>query len=138
MSRDTRSKIGRRQFVSTTTAGIVGAGAALGTTTRASASTAESAGRIQGANDRVRVALIGAGRQGTGVMRNHQRLTDVDIVAVCDVFKPNLDKALAFVPKAERVTDFRRILDNKEIDAVILGTPDHWHALQTVMACAAG
>jgi predicted dehydrogenase len=147
MSKNTRSKIGRRQFVSTTTAGIVGAGAALGaaqqsgastTSSSSSVSSASSASRVQGANERVRVALIGAGRQGIGVMRNHQRLNDVDVVAVCDVYKPNLDKASAAAPKAERVTDFRRILDDKSIDAVILGTPDHWHALQTVMACAAG
>jgi predicted dehydrogenase len=142
MSRNTRSKIGRRQFVSTTTAGIVGAGAALGAAqsgaSSTSSSTASSNSRIQGANERVRVALIGAGRQGLGVMRNHMRLPEVDLVAVCDVYKPNLDKASTAAPKAERVTDFRRILDNKEIDAVILGTPDHWHALQTVMACAAG
>jgi predicted dehydrogenase len=139
MSKNTRSKIGRRQFVSTTTAGIVGAGAALGAAqSGASTSSAASSSRVQGANDRVRVALIGAGRQGIGVMRNHQRLTDVDVVAVCDVYKPNLDRASTAAPKAERVTDFRRIIDDKSIDAVILGTPDHWHALQTVMACAAG
>jgi predicted dehydrogenase len=144
MSNKTRSRIGRRQFVSTTTAGIVGAGAALGAaaqsgaTTTSSSSSASSASRVQGANDRVRVALIGAGRQGIGVMRNHQRLNDVEVVAVCDVYKPNLDKASTAAPKAERFTDFRRILDDKSIDAVILGTPDHWHALQTVMACAAG
>jgi predicted dehydrogenase len=143
MSRNTRSKIGRRQFVSTTAAGIVGAGAALGASTQGTQSgttttSSTASSRVQGANDRVRVALIGAGRQGIGVMRNHQRLTDVDVVAVCDVYKPNLDRASTAAPKAERVTDFRRIIDDKSIDAVILGTPDHWHALQTVMACAAG
>jgi predicted dehydrogenase len=94
--------------------------------------------RVQGANDRVGVALIGAGRQGLGVMRGHQRLEDVDIVAVCDVYEPNLAKAVAAAPKAAQLKDFRQILDRKDVQAVIIGTPDHWHALMTVMACQAG
>ena len=100
MSKNTRSKIGRRQFVSSTAAGIVGAGAVLGAQSTSS-STASSSSRVQGANNRVRVALIGAGRQGIGVMRNHMRLDDVDVVAVCDVYKPNLDRALGFAVEGE-------------------------------------
>jgi predicted dehydrogenase len=129
------SKIGRRQFVSAT-AGVVGAGVAL-RGTPASASTA-SGSSIQGANDRVRIALIGAGRQGVFDMRDHMRLENVEIAAVCDVYAPNLAKASEAAPKAARHTDFRRILDDKTIDAVIIGAPDHWHALMTVMACQAG
>lgn len=136
------SKIDRRQFVSTTTAGLVSAGVAgvtLGATpASAAASSAESAARVQGANDRVRIAVIGTGRQGLSVMRGHQKLEDVEIAAVCDVYAPNLEKAAADAPKAARLTDFRKVLDDKTIDAVIIGTPDHWHALMTVMACQAG
>ena len=91
-----------------------------------------------GANDRVRVGVIGTGRQGTGVMRGHQRLTDVDIAAICDVYAPNLAKAAEVAPAAAKHADFRHILDDKTIDAVVIGTPDHWHALMTVLACQAG
>src|SRR5690606_4589479 len=71
------------------------------------------------------------------------RLDDVDIVAVCDVYAPNLDEGTKLVldrrgTAPRQVTDFRQILDDTAIDAVIIGTPDHWHALQTVMACQAG
>lgn len=120
----------RRRFLATGAAGVLGAGVAL-RPSRASA-------RVLGANDRVRIGVIGTGRQGVGVMRGHMALPEVEIAAVCDVYAPNLAHAAAEAPQAAQVTDFRRIIDDKEIDAVIVATPDHWHALQTVMACQAG
>jgi predicted dehydrogenase len=60
------------------------------------------------------------------------------VAALCDVYEPNLAKGAELVSGAERHKDFRRILDRKDIDAVIISTPDHWHALQMVMACQAG
>ena len=57
---------------------------------------------------------------------------------MCDVYGANLARAAALAPKAAQVKDFRAVLDDKDIDAVIIGTPDHWHALMTVMACQAG
>jgi predicted dehydrogenase len=119
----------RRTFLSAGATGVVGAAATL---------SASSSTRVQGANDRVGVGLIGAGRQGLGVMRGHMRLDDVDLVAVCDVYAPNLAKAAQAAPKAAQIKDFRQLLDRKDIQAVIIGTPDHWHALMTVMACQAG
>jgi predicted dehydrogenase len=119
----------RRNFLTASTTGVLGAAATL---------SASSSARIQGANNRVGVGLIGAGRQGLGVMRGHMRLDDVDIVAVCDVYGPNLAKAAQAAPKAAQIKDFRQILDRRDIQAVIIGTPDHWHALMTVMACQAG
>ena len=123
------SRLTRRTFLSSTAAGVAAA-----TALRPSAASA----RIQGANDRVRVAVIGTGRQGISDMRNHMTLADVEIAAVCDVYGANLAKAAALAPKAAQVKDFRAVLDDKDIDAVIIGTPDHWHALMTVMACQAG
>ena len=123
------SRLTRRTFLSSTAAGVAAA-----TALRPSAASA----RIQGANDRVRVAVIGTGRQGVSDMRNHMALADVEIAAVCDVYGANLAKAAALAPKAAQVKDFRAVLDDKDIDAVIIGTPDHWHALMTVMACQAG
>lgn len=86
-----------------------------------------------GANDRIRVGVIGTGGMGTGHVAP-------DTAAVCDV-DPNRVAAAA-----KRVTegtpfvtqDFRRVLDRKDVDAVIIATPDHWHALMTIMACQAG
>jgi predicted dehydrogenase len=92
-----------------------------------------------GANDRVRVGLVGAGRQGVSNMKAFQR-HGAEVAAVCDVYAPNLGKAqLAANPDAPAAhADFRRLLDDKSIDVVINATPDHWHALPTVMACQAG
>jgi predicted dehydrogenase len=122
--------IDRRTFLTTSTATLVGAGVAL----RGQNASAQ----IAGANDRVRIGVIGTGRQGTSDMRNHMALPDVEIAAVCDVYGPNLAKAAALVPSAQQHKDFREVLDRTDIDAVIVGTPDHWHPLMTVMACQAG
>ncbi len=126
----------RRDFLAGTI-GVVGA-TALPASAAPFVQTTASPGRVLGANDRVRVGVIGTGRQGTGVMRGHQRLADVEIAAICDVFAPNLAKAADVAPAAAKHADFRRILDDTSIDAVVIGTPDHWHALMTVLACQAG
>lgn len=94
--------------------------------------------RIRGANDRINVALIGAGRQGISNLKNAMRHTNVDVAAVCEVYQPNLAKGIAVAPKAQQFTDFRRVLDQKDIHAVIIATPDHWHPIQTILACEAG
>ena len=130
----------RRDFLAGTV-GVVGASAlpaSAAPIVHTSSSTASSQGRVLGASDRVRVGVIGTGRQGTGVMRGHQRLADVEIAAICDVYAPNLAKAAEVATTAAKHADFRRILDDKSIDAVVIGTPDHWHALMTVLACQAG
>jgi predicted dehydrogenase len=127
---DEPSSIGRREFVKWSAVGVIAGRVVMQPLGRGA--------RIRGANDRVRVALIGAGRQGIGNMRNAMRHPDVDVAAVCDVYEPNLAKGVEAAPNAQRYRDFRHVLDRKDIDAVIIGTPDHWHALQTVLACEAG
>jgi predicted dehydrogenase len=126
----------RRQFVKTTSL--------------AAGMTALSASRVLGANNRVRLGLIGCGRQGRGVAATILGQGGVDYVAACDVFEPNLSrgKSLQAGPRngegelnkfnAEPIKDFRRLLDRKDLDAVVVGSPDHWHALHTIMACQAG
>lgn len=97
-----------------------------------------STSNVLGANDRVRLGVIGCGRQGRDNMQNFMR-HGVEVAAVCDVYQPNLDKGLeAAGGKAKTYKDFRQVLDDKEIDVVIVATPDHWHPLPMVEACKAG
>jgi predicted dehydrogenase len=93
--------------------------------------------RTQGANDRLGVAIIGAGRMARGHLQNLLEEPDVEVRALCDVYAPNLRWAAATAPGARTHTDFREVLDRNDVDAVVVGTPDHWHALMTVMACDA-
>ena len=131
--------------------------AALAGVTVASGSAPAIEGRVIGANDRVRIGCLGVGYRGVQVLNAFLGHKDAEIVALCDVYEPYLNgqfdrihphfKELTYrVPSrlpdfggpVERHKDFRRILDKKDIDAVIVATPDHWHALQTIMACDAG
>ena len=95
-------------------------------------------------SDRVRVASIGVGTQGSKHVEWFNSLSDVEVVALCDVDKLRLEKCGAWLSsknpeaKFETYTDFRKILDRKDIDAITCGTPDHWHALITVMAFESG
>ena len=103
------------------------------------AAPAVGTGRAVGANDRIRVAAIGTGLEGSSVMAEFLKQPDVDLAAVCDVYQPHLERALKTTEgKAKGYTDFREVLDRKDIDAVLIATPDHWHALQAVLACQSG
>lgn len=104
-----------------------------------SATAALSASRIIGANDRVQVGFIGFGLIGAQHVHDFKNLPDVDLAAMCDVYAPRLRAGqLACGPRTKAYADFRRLLDDKDVQAVVISTPDHWHALLTVMACAAG
>src|SRR2546429_3562249 len=93
---------------------------------------------VLGANDRIGVGLIGAGGMGQFDLRDFLRSGQVDAVAIADPFQPNLDRTLELTDgKAKGFKDFRSILDNNDIQAVIIPTPDHWHAIPMLMACAA-
>jgi predicted dehydrogenase len=103
------------------------------------ASTALATQRILGANDRVQVALIGAGGRGRGVTSYVAKVAGAEIAGVSDVYLPRREEAAAqFGPTAKPFTDYRAILDSKDIDAVIIATPDHWHTPMTVEAVQAG
>src|SRR5256885_3572152 len=109
----------------------------------AAVSIAASAGPLArgvlGANDRIGVGLIGAGGMGQFDLRDFLRSGQVDAVAIADPFQPNLDRALELTDgKAKGYKDFRAVLDHQDIQAVILATPDHPHAIPMIMACAAG
>jgi predicted dehydrogenase len=90
-------------------------------------------------SDRVRVAVIGCGGMGRNDLRDFQRQPDAEVVAVCDVYAPSAELARQLAGgKAQIYGDYRRILERKDIDAVVVATPDHWHALMEIDACAAG
>jgi len=97
------------------------------------------AGRALGANERVNVALIGCGGRGMAVARLMRQVPGVEFVAACDVYTPNAAAAKAWAGgECREYADFRRVLERKDVDAVLIGTPDHWHAIPTVLACQAG
>ncbi len=98
------------------------------------------AARAKGVQDKVKVGLIGCGGRGPGVARGFTGLDGVEIAYVCDPDSERLAKAAeTFGVKSSRaVGDLRRILDDKSVDAVIVATPDHWHAPASIMACDAG
>ena len=99
--------------------------------------TALSASRIAGANDRVRAGFIGMGARGDRLL-DLFRAAGAEAAAVCDVYAPHLDFAASKATGALRAKDYRRVLDDPSIDAVVIATPDHWHALQFLHACQAG
>lgn len=102
------------------------------------------ADRIQGANERVSVAIMGAGGRGLDHAKSWQQIKNVEIACVCDPDAARAESAAAVVEKAapgrrpRAVSDFRRILDDKTVDALIVATCNHWHAPATIAACAAG
>lgn len=100
--------------------------------------TALSRSRILGANDRIRLGLIGAGNRGDQLLNAFLTHEDVEVAAVSDVYQPYLDFAARKVRSdPQTFRDYRNLLDLTDIDAVIVATPDHWHALHTIHACEA-
>ena len=109
-------------------------------TAGAAAMTAMSYARIQGANNRVNIGVIGYGLIGKQHVVDLKKFADVNLVGLCDVYKPRVQEGLAFIgnPNCKGYSDFRKMFDQKDIQGVVVATPDHWHALLTIMACQAG
>jgi len=101
-------------------------------------STAASYNRILGANDKVNLGLIGAGGRGRGVMGTFIKTGQVNVTAVCDVFTERIDQAQTVATAAKGFTDHRKLLEFKEVDAVLIATPDHWHAGTAIDALNSG
>jgi predicted dehydrogenase len=124
--------IERREFLKTTgkAATVAAASLALG-------------GKILGANDRVRVAICGTRGRGVDHILGFAKVPKAQIVALCDVDENVLNQRLADVeklgiPKPKSYTDLRKLLEDKDIDAVSIATPNHWHSLQAIWTCQAG
>ncbi len=92
-----------------------------------------------GPNETISLGFIGVGGMGSGLLDIFKGMPDVRVAAVCDVYEPHLLRAKSEADgKPEAFGDFRRVLDRKDIDAVVIATPDHWHAIPTLLACQAG
>lgn len=142
----------RREFIARTT--MASAGFAIG----ASAISASSYRRIGGANEKINMGFIGIGNRGSQLLGLFMKQPDVNVAALCDIYEPYLLRKRdmvdprflkdipgqvpkmgeAFTGSVERYNDFRKLLDNKNIDAVVVATPDHWHAIQMISAVNAG
>ena len=101
--------------------------------------TAASYGRVFGANDRIRIGAIGLGGRSGALIDALRRVGGYEIVALCDVYEPRRLRAKASAtPDATEHVDYREVLDRKDIDAVTIATPDHWHVAITIDAVRAG
>ncbi len=102
--------------------------------------TAASYSRILGANDRVRVGAIGTGQRCQYLLSILNKLGGNDVVAICDVYEPHRDlaKQKYAMADAKLYVDHRELLDRKDIDAVVIGTPDHWHVPITIASVRSG
>lgn len=90
-------------------------------------------------HDRVRLGFIGCGRRGRQLMPVFRRFSDVEIPVICDVNGKSMDEAYEVLGrKPERERDYRKIVDRKDIDAVVIATTEHWHGLPFIHACQAG
>ncbi len=140
----------RRDFITKSTMAMAGLGMSAGVF--------PAAGRVLGANDKIRMGFIGIGNRGTELMNVFMKQPDCEIAALCDLYEPFLlrDRSKVdprwlkdlgeriqpmgekFPNKPKLYTDYRKLLEDKSIDAVCIATPDHWHAIQTIEAIKAG
>lgn len=135
------TKMTRRNFLNRS-AGVAAAAGALGTGASL-AETVTASPRSVSPNDKIGVALIGCGGMGKSDLRAILRLDEVECLAVADVDQTRIAEGIDLVAerrenRPDGYQDFRRVIERKDIDAVIVGTPDHWHALPTIYACQEG
>lgn len=105
---------------------------------KAAGITALSYSRILGANDRIGLGVIGTGARGSYVMTHFQKNPDVEVRALCDVYGLRLNQARKEAPNARTFTDHHQLLELKDLDAVLIGSPDHWHKDHATDAMNAG
>src|SRR5205085_7989456 len=107
--------------------------------TGAASWTAASYSRVMGANETVRIAIIGTGVRGGGHVRSVSNIKEFNITAVCDVYGKKAEAAKAnWAPQAATFSDHQKVLEMKNLDAVLIATPDHWHVPISMDAISAG
>jgi len=104
----------------------------------AAAFTAASYSRVLGANDKIQLGVIGCGERGRHDMSQFMMVPTVNVAAVCDIYGEQIDKARQKATDAKNFSDHRKLLEMKEIDAVLVATPDHWHSRVAIDALRAG
>ena len=128
----------RRNFIRTSSAALAGAGIFGSTAWESVAQSKTSVAQ----SDKINVGLIGAKGMGWSDLKSFMKNPEVNAIALCDVDENVINERVAELAKAnikvKTYGDYRKLLENKDIDVVIIGTPDHWHCLQMVDACAAG
>ena len=128
------SSASRREFLKLTGAGVA--------STALSAAASSYAG-ILGANDRVRVAVCGLRGRGNDHLHGFSHVPGTEVAALCDVDESVLNKRVGDaeklgLPKPKSYVDVRKLLEDKDIDAISIATPNHWHSLMAIWACQAG
>ncbi|MBA3711004.1 MAG: Gfo/Idh/MocA family oxidoreductase [Pyrinomonadaceae bacterium] len=125
-------RIKRRHFIAQ--AGGIGIGLLA-----APSVSAQSMSRVLGANDRIRLGIVGAGGRGRSLMGSFKKFPQAEFVAVCDVYEPYQGLALKLSAAGAKATyDYRELLNDKNIDAIVNATPDHWHSQILIDAVQAG
>ncbi|MCF6285502.1 MAG: Gfo/Idh/MocA family oxidoreductase [Candidatus Hydrogenedentes bacterium] len=132
----------RRNFIKTAAA-VAGATAATAQSANAGVYKSILPSTILGANEKIRTGHIGVGGMGTANLIFAMRRNDMEPIALCDLYPEHLNRAHGIAKKKpgldpSRHHDFRDIIDNKDVDAVVIATPDHWHCLPTLYAAVAG
>src|SRR5438445_10555042 len=94
--------------------------------------------RALGASDRLRVGIIGAGDRGLELLNQIRVCDNAEVVALADIYSKRLEKAVSFAPNAATFTDYRRVLGDSSIDAIVIATPPHLHPEQLGAAVDAG
>ncbi len=136
----------RRDFLvsaSKASAGLLAGGLAASATVSSMPATAAGMARLRGANERIHIGQMGIGGQGGAHMNyllGHKEDWNIEYVAVADIYTRHLDSALerTKLPKDRGYIDYRKMLERKDIDAVWITTPEHWHATQAIHAMEAG
>ncbi|HEX5554168.1 MAG TPA: Gfo/Idh/MocA family oxidoreductase [Chitinophagaceae bacterium] len=104
---------------------------------------AKSYGSIIGANDRIKVGVMGVHSRGLALARNYASQKNCEVISISDVDSNSMNKCVAIVEKIQNsrpkaIGDFRKALENKDLEAMVIATPDHWHAPAAILACKAG
>lgn len=125
----------RREFLKSSAA-VTATGAVA--QSGAGAQSAQSYGRVSGTADRLRLGVIGVGGRGQSVMANFMNVPSVQVIAVCDIYGKHVEEAQAKATGAKAFTDHHALLGAKDLDAVLIATPDHWHTRIAIDALNAG